>query len=154
MVATVCRELWLFPTQPHTPESRHYSDDIKVAMASQITDVSIVHLIIRSGADQRKHQSSALVAFVRGIHRVSVNSPHKGPVTRKILLFDDVIILSDFRNTTCSITKWWTLDWLLYIVHGHKFLRVLFEIPLLILYFYPCHMMSPIDTLRYCHISL
>ena len=33
------------------------------------------------GADQRKHQSSALLAFVRGIHRWPVNSPHKGPVT-------------------------------------------------------------------------
>ena len=36
-----------------------------------------------SGADQRKHQSSASLAFVRGIHRSPVNSPHKGPVTRK-----------------------------------------------------------------------
>ena len=36
------------------------------------------------GADQRKHQSSASLAFVRGIHRWPVNSPHKGPVTRKI----------------------------------------------------------------------
>ena len=31
----------------------------------------------------RKHQSSASLAFVRGIHRWPVNSPHKGPVTRK-----------------------------------------------------------------------
>ena len=35
-------------------------------------------------SDQRKHQSSALLAFVRGIHQWLVNSPHKGPVTRKI----------------------------------------------------------------------
>ena len=45
-----------------------------------------------SGADQRKHQSSALLAFVRRIHRWPVNSPHKGPVTRKIFRFDDVIM--------------------------------------------------------------
>ena len=32
------------------------------------------------------------LAFVRGIHRWPANSPHKGPVTRKILPFDDVII--------------------------------------------------------------
>ena len=38
---------------------------------------------VYSGADQRKHQSSASLAFVRGIHRWPVNSPHKGPVTRK-----------------------------------------------------------------------
>ena len=43
-------------------------------------------------ADQRKHQSSAALVFVRGIHRWPVNSPHKGPVTRKMFSFDDVII--------------------------------------------------------------
>ena len=32
---------------------------------------------------QRKHQTSASLVFVRGIHRWPVNSPHKGPVTRK-----------------------------------------------------------------------
>ena len=44
------------------------------------------------GADQRKHQSSASLAFVRGTHRRPVNSPHKMPVTRKIFPFDDVIM--------------------------------------------------------------
>ena len=38
---------------------------------------------VYSVADQRKHQSSASLAFVRGIHRWPVNSPHKGPVKRK-----------------------------------------------------------------------
>ena len=42
--------------------------------------------------DQRKHKSSASLAFLRGIHRWPVNSPHKGPVTRKMFPFDDVII--------------------------------------------------------------
>ena len=41
---------------------------------------------------QRKHQSSASLAFVRWIHRWPVNSPHKGPVTRKMFPFDDVIM--------------------------------------------------------------
>ena len=36
-----------------------------------------------SGADQRKHQSPASLAFTRGIHRWPMDSPHKGPVTRK-----------------------------------------------------------------------
>ena len=40
----------------------------------------------------RKHQSSASLASVRGIHRSSVNSPHKGPVTRKMFPSDDVIM--------------------------------------------------------------
>ena len=52
-------------------------------MASQITSLAIVCSIIYSDADQRKHQSSASLAFVRGIHRGPVNSPHKWPVTRK-----------------------------------------------------------------------
>ena len=52
-------------------------------MASRIINLTIVYSAVYSGADQRKHQSSALLAFVRGIHRWPVNSPHKGPVTRK-----------------------------------------------------------------------
>ena len=43
-----------------------------------------------SGVDQRKHQSSAPLAFVWGIYRGPVNSPHKWPVTRKMFPFDDV----------------------------------------------------------------
>ena len=42
------------------------------------------HRTICSGADQIKHQSSASLAFVRGIHQWLVNSPHKGPVKQKI----------------------------------------------------------------------
>ena len=61
-------------------------------MASLITDVSIVYSPVCSGADQRKHQSSASLAFVWGIHRWPVNSPHKGPVTRKMFPFHDVIM--------------------------------------------------------------
>ena len=62
------------------------------AMASQITSLNIVYLTAYSGADQRKHQSSASLAFVQGFPRWPVNSPHKWPVTPKMLTFDDVII--------------------------------------------------------------
>ena len=62
------------------------------AMASQITSLTIVYSTVYSDADQRKHQSSASQAFVRGIHRGPVNSPHKWPVTRKMFPFDDVIM--------------------------------------------------------------
>ena len=61
---------------------------------------SIVYSIVYSGADQRKHQISASLAFVWGIHRWPVNSPHKGPVTRKMLPFDDVIMLQGLYH--CS----------------------------------------------------
>ena len=72
-----------------------YSDVIMGAIASQITSLTIVYSSVYSGADQRKHQSSASLAFVRGIHRRPVNSPHKGPVTRKMFPFDDVIMDSN-----------------------------------------------------------
>ena len=48
----------------------------------------------------RKHQSSASLVFVRGIHRWPVNSPHKGPVTRKMFPFDDVIIKLEYWQMT------------------------------------------------------
>ena len=47
------------------------------AIASLITSLTIVYSTIYSDADQRNHQSSASLAFVRGIHRGPVNSPHK-----------------------------------------------------------------------------
>ena len=75
----------------------HYSDVIIGAMASQITSFTIVYAIVYSGAD-KKNQSSASLAFVRGIHRWPVNSLHKGPVTRKIFPFDDNIIMSWWYN--------------------------------------------------------
>ena len=62
--------------------------------ASQITSLTIVYSTVYSDADQRKHQSAASLAFVRGIHRGPVNSPHKGPVTRKMFPFDDVIMVT------------------------------------------------------------
>ena len=74
----------------------HYSDVIMTTMASQITSLTVVYLImliVYSDADQRKHQSSARLAFVRGIHRSPVNSPHKGPVTGEMFPFDDVIMM-------------------------------------------------------------
>ena len=72
----------------------HYSDVIISAMASHINGVSIVWSTrtVCSGADQRKQQSSESLAFVWGIHRWPVNSPHKMPVTRKMFPFDDVIM--------------------------------------------------------------
>ena len=72
------------------------------AMPSQITSFAIVYSIVYWGADQWKHQSSASLAFMRGIHQWPVNSPHKWSVTRKMFPFDDVIMLKPFA---C----WWTI---------------------------------------------
>ena len=71
----------------------HYSDVIMGSMVSQITSLTIVYSTVYSDADQTKHQSSASLAFVRGIRRWPVNSPHKWPVTRKMFPFDDVIMI-------------------------------------------------------------
>ena len=70
----------------------HYSDVIMGAMASQITRLTIVYSTVYSGADQRKHQSSASLAFVRGIHRWPVNSQHNWQVPREMFPFGDVIM--------------------------------------------------------------
>ena len=66
----------------------HYGDVIMGAIASQITSLTVVYSIVYSDADQGKHQSSASLAYVRGIHRC----PHKWPVTREMFPFDDVIM--------------------------------------------------------------
>ena len=66
------------------------------AVASQITSVSIACWTVDSGANQIKHQSSSSRAFMRGIHRWPVHSPHKRPMTRKMFPYDDVIICNDF----------------------------------------------------------
>ena len=77
----------------------HYSDVIMSVLASQVTSLTIVYLLtFYSGTYQRKHQGSASLAFVWGIHRWPVNSPHKGPVTWKMYPFDDVIM---------TRTQWW-----------------------------------------------
>ena len=55
-----------------------YSDVIMRAMTSEIIGVSIICATVCWGAHQRKHQSSASLAFVMGNHRRVVDSPHKG----------------------------------------------------------------------------
>ena len=56
----------------------------------RLTSPAIPVFATFTGTRQRIHQSSASLAFVRGIHRWPVDSPQKGPVTRKKFPFDDV----------------------------------------------------------------
>ena len=79
----------------------HYSDVIMSAMVSQITGVSIVYLTVCSGTDQRKHQSTASLAFVRGTHRWPVNSSHKDPVTWTLFPLDYVIMVQPILVGVC-----------------------------------------------------
>ena len=87
----------------------HYTDVIMGTIASQITSLTIVYSTVYSDADQRKHKSSASLAFVRGIHRGPVNSTHKWPVTRKMFQYDDVIMCNSlwmclhFMRYSCRI---------------------------------------------------
>ena len=85
----------------------HYGDVIMGAISSQITSLTVVYSAVYSGADKKKHQSSASLAFVWGIHRGPVNSPHKWPVTRKMFPFDDVIMQTYYlpRWITWSLTS-------------------------------------------------
>ena len=50
-------------------ELLHYIDVIMTTVAAQITSLTVVYSIVYSDADQRKHQSFASLAIVRGIHR-------------------------------------------------------------------------------------
>ena len=80
----------------------HYSDAIMSVMASQIIAVSIVCSTVCSGAE--RHQGSASLAFVTGIHRWTMVSPHKSNAeNEKMFSFDDVVICHMFRTVLWSI---------------------------------------------------
>ena len=85
-------------------QSSHYTDVIMGTIASQITSPTIVYSTVYSDADQRKHQSSASLAFVRGIHRRPVNSPHKWPITRKMFPFNGH---HEQKHSTGDLTTTW-----------------------------------------------
>ena len=81
----------------------HYNDVIMSAMGYQITGLTIVSSAVCWGADQRKRQSSASLAFVRGIRRWSVVSPHKETVTRKT--FSAIVV----ENVSLKLRLAWLL---------------------------------------------
>ena len=92
----------------------HYNDVIMGAIASQITSIPVVYSTVYSDTENRKHQSSESLAFVGGIHRGPVNSPHKSPVTRKMFPFDDVImnwLVTDKHRHNILLNQWsWVLQ--------------------------------------------
>ena len=97
----------------------HYDDVIMGAIASLITSLTIVYSTVYSDADQRKHQSSASLAIVWGIHRGPVNSPHKWPVTRKMLPFHDVIMqIYVLSQSMCTVVLYLPPPMLRFCNHG------------------------------------
>ena len=83
---------------------KRYNDVTMSSTAYEITGFTIVYSTVYLDADQRKRQSSASLAFVRGIHRWPVNSPQKWPVTRKMFPFDDVI-MNLWKSLTCLLER-------------------------------------------------
>ena len=81
-------------------QNQHYNDIIMGAMPYQTTSLTIVYLTVYTGTGERKHQSSASLAFVRGIRQWPVNSPHKGPVMQKMFPCDDIIM--DLNSTSVT----------------------------------------------------
>ena len=114
LYASWCHHIWItyidkngimnhFKQTHGAERGYHYTGVIISEVASQITSLTIVYSAVDSGADQRKHQSPPSLAFVRGIHRWPLNSPCKGPVTRKMFPFDDVIMWSFIDE---NVTTW------------------------------------------------
>ena len=68
----------------------HYNDVIMGPMASQINSLTIVFSVVNSYADQRKHQSSASLPFVREFTGARWIPRTKGQSSGKMFPFDDV----------------------------------------------------------------
>ena len=84
------------------------------------TSLTIVYCTVYSGAAQRKHQSSASLAFVLGIHPWPVNSPHKRPVARNMFPFDDVIMNEVYgREVITSGAPFTIMGWFWSQQHGY-----------------------------------
>ena len=114
-------------------DGNNYSDVRMGMMASQLTSLTIVYSTVYSDADQRTHQSSASLAFVRGIHRWPVNSPHKSPVTRKMFPFDSNPCWNVLGS--CPVRLHWSYL-LLLIGLSIPILALWNEIPQIIYYIY------------------
>ena len=89
-------------------------------IASQITSLTIVYSSVYSGADQRKHHSSSVTGLCAGNSPSPVNSPHKGPVTRKMLPFDDVIMQISLRFIYSKSIKSFSGQFYWRLLHYHK----------------------------------
>ena len=91
-----CASGWIWRIGVNTLNgiSKHYSDVIMGAMASQITSLTIVYSTFYSGADWRKHHSSTSLAFVRGIHHWPGTGEFPAQMASNAEMFplDDVIM--------------------------------------------------------------
>ena len=84
---------WIYSFTHRGIHRWHYNGVIMGAMASKITtrDSLLNRIFRRRSKKAWKHRVTGLCG---GIHRWPVNSTHTWPVTRKMLPFDDVIMIS------------------------------------------------------------
>ena len=94
--ASLMSTIWLYSTSLTILSLQINSDVIMSAMASHITDVSIVCSTVCLGAYLKKSKLK-ITGLLRGIHRWPGISLHKGPVKRKMFPFDDVITNISFN---------------------------------------------------------
>ena len=88
----------------------HYNDVIMITIASQITSLTVVYSTVYSNADQRKHQSSASLAFVWGIHRDRWIPRTKGQLRGKCF---------HLMTSSCSHIVQWITERICLIVLTH-----------------------------------
>ena len=62
------------------------------AITYQISSITVVYLTVYSGADERKHQSSALLAICAGNSPVTGEFPAQMASNAEMFPFDDVIM--------------------------------------------------------------
>ena len=86
----------------------HYGDVIMSTISSQITSLTVVYSTDYSDADQRKHQSSASLAFVRGIHRDRWIPRTKGQLRGKCF---------HLMTSSCCTKKEFVGRWVICIVY-------------------------------------
>ena len=121
--------------------SQHRTGPCSVLFASRL-----FYSTVNSGPDERKHQSSASLVFVRGIHRWP-NSPHKGPVTRKMLSFEDVIMI--------IWPTWWPSPWTYMCqVQAAQWTETCFHIPMSPPYIYIYNMIYTYQILCALRFSI
>ena len=102
----------IFPSRRLDMERLHY-DDV-TTMASHITSLTVVYSTVYSDADERKHQSSASLAFVWGIHRDRWIPRTKGQLRGKCfyLMTSSCLHVSGplWRNPAHKMAKMWRFD--------------------------------------------
>ena len=86
----------------------HYNDIIMSAMASQITSLTIVCSTVYSRRRSKKTSELRVTGLCEWNYPVTGEFPHKGPVTRKMFPFDDVIMKSSLYLSVFNCTRHFT----------------------------------------------